>query len=113
METFLHAVEKYELPSCVHGDCGGENKEVSVFMIMTRALNWGSFMWGMSKQNTCIECIWHEVATTIYGFCTSSSSKRSGLIAPHFVKSGIHTQSLVKVMIRVLMCSPMAMWGLI
>lgn len=46
METFIHAVEKYGLPSHVHGDHGGENKEVSVFMIMTRGPNHGSFMWG-------------------------------------------------------------------
>ena len=30
---FLDVVEAYGLPSCVCGDRGGENKDVSVFMI--------------------------------------------------------------------------------
>ena len=46
METFLQAVERYGLPSRVRGDCGGENKEVSVFMIMTWGPNRSNFMWG-------------------------------------------------------------------
>lgn len=46
LQTFQHAVNKYGLPSCVRGDRGGENKDVSVFMIMAQGHNRGSFMWG-------------------------------------------------------------------
>jgi len=44
--TFRHAVDTYGLPSRVCGDRGGENKDVSVFMIMARGHSRGSFMWG-------------------------------------------------------------------
>ena len=46
LKTFQHAIDQYGLPSRVRGDQGGENKDVSVFMIMTRGRNRGSFMWG-------------------------------------------------------------------
>jgi len=36
LKTFQHAIDQYGLPSRVRGDQGGENKDVSVFMIMTR-----------------------------------------------------------------------------
>lgn len=44
--TFQHAVDTYGLPSRVRGDHGGENKDVSVFMIMACGHSHGSFMWG-------------------------------------------------------------------
>lgn len=46
LKTFQNAIDQYGLPSRVHGDRGGENKDVSVFMIMARGRNRGSFMWG-------------------------------------------------------------------
>jgi len=46
LETFLHGVEKFGLPSRVRGDRGGENKDTAVLMIMARGPNRASFMWG-------------------------------------------------------------------
>jgi len=46
LRVFADAVEKYELPSRVRGDRGGENKKVSVYMILRRGLNRASYMWG-------------------------------------------------------------------
>ena len=46
LKTFQNAIDQYGLPSHVCGDRGGENKDVSVFMIMARGRNHGSFMWG-------------------------------------------------------------------
>jgi hypothetical protein len=46
LDVFLDAIEKWGLPSHVRGDRGGENKMVSVFMIMLRGLHRASFMWG-------------------------------------------------------------------
>lgn len=43
---FLTAVCRYGCPSQVRGDRGGENKKVSVFMIISRGSHWGSFIWG-------------------------------------------------------------------
>jgi len=34
------------MPSRLRGDRGGENKEVSVFMILAKGLKRASFMWG-------------------------------------------------------------------
>lgn len=46
LEVFLDAVERFGAPLRVRGDRGGENIEVSVWMIMKRGPNRCSFMWG-------------------------------------------------------------------
>jgi hypothetical protein len=46
LSVFLEAVQAYGMPSRMRGDRGGENKDVSVFMIMTNGPNRASFMWG-------------------------------------------------------------------
>ena len=59
LDVFLEAVERYGAPSRLRGDRGGENVDVSVWMIMRRGQNRASFMWGrylstvlFSKFNT-------------------------------------------------------------
>ena len=34
IEMFLDAIVDFGIPSCVCGDCGGENKDVAVLMIL-------------------------------------------------------------------------------
>lgn len=46
LAVFLHAVDEYGCPSRMRGDRGGENKATSVYMIMRKGPNRGSFMWG-------------------------------------------------------------------
>lgn len=46
LEVFIEAVRDYGLPSRGRGDRGGENKDVSVFLILARGPNRASFMWG-------------------------------------------------------------------
>lgn len=46
LEVFLEAIRKYGTPSRVRGDRGGENKKVSIWMIMHRGPGRASFMWG-------------------------------------------------------------------
>jgi len=46
LQVFLGAISIYGTPSRVQGDRGGENKKVSVYMIMTRGPKRASFMWG-------------------------------------------------------------------
>lgn len=60
---FLTATEEFGLPSRVRGDRGGENRDVSMFMILLRGSNRASFMWGSSTHNTRIERLWVEVGT--------------------------------------------------
>lgn len=60
---FIEAVTKHGVPSRVRGDRGGENRDVSVLMILVRGLNRASFMWGSSTSNTRIERLWVEVGT--------------------------------------------------
>jgi len=82
LDLFLDAVAEYGVPSRVRGDRGGENIEVSVWVIMHRGANRASFMWGSwvpiiglyvqsvlislvfrSTRNTRIEHLWVEVGT--------------------------------------------------
>jgi hypothetical protein len=46
LQLFLEAVDEYGVPVHVRGDRGGENVEVSVWMIQHRGPNRAAFMWG-------------------------------------------------------------------
>lgn len=63
LETFLDAIYDYGIPSRVRGDRGGENRDVSILMILLRGLYRASFMWGSSTHNSRIERLWVEVGT--------------------------------------------------
>src|SRR5260221_13665687 len=58
---FIDAILEHGVPSRVRGDRGGENRDVSILMILLRGLNRASFMWGPSVFNTRIERLWVEV----------------------------------------------------
>ncbi|PPQ76330.1 hypothetical protein CVT24_008496 [Panaeolus cyanescens] len=62
---FLDAVNEHGVPSRVRGDRGGENRDVSIAMIMLRGSNRGSFMWGPSTRNTPIERNWVELGRRV------------------------------------------------
>jgi len=57
---FIHVILKHGVPSRVCGDRGGENRDVSILMILLCGLGHASFMWGSSVFNTQIECLWVE-----------------------------------------------------
>ena len=46
LQLFLNAIQKYGVPSRMRADRGGENIEVSVWMIKHRGALRASFMWG-------------------------------------------------------------------
>ena len=58
---FIDAILEHGVPSRVCGDCGGENRDVSILMIILHGVNRASFMWGSSVFNTRIERLWVEV----------------------------------------------------
>ena len=61
LDMFIDAILAHGVPSRVRGDHGGENRDVSILMILLRGLNRVSFMWGSSVFNTRIERLWVEV----------------------------------------------------
>jgi len=63
LELFLDAILAYGLPSRVRGDCGGENRDVAILMILLRGLHQASYMWGSSTHNSRIEWLWVEIGT--------------------------------------------------
>ena len=58
---FIDAILEHGVPDRVRGDRGGENRDVSILMILLRGLDRASFMWGSSVFNTRIERLWVEV----------------------------------------------------
>ena len=46
LEVFMEAIQAYGTPSRVRADRGGENKQVSIWMIMHKGPGRASFMWG-------------------------------------------------------------------
>ncbi|KAL4261185.1 hypothetical protein AB1N83_010317 [Pleurotus pulmonarius] len=63
LDVFMEAIHSYGIPSRVRGDRGGENRDVSLFMILARGPSRASFMWGPSTRNTRIERLWGEVGS--------------------------------------------------
>ena len=58
---FIDAILKHGVPYRVRGNRGGENRDVSILMILLHGLKHVSFMWGPSVFNTRIEHLWVEV----------------------------------------------------
>lgn len=46
LSVFFDGVREFGVPRRVRGDRGGENVEISVWMVMRRGPNRGSFLWG-------------------------------------------------------------------
>jgi len=61
LDMFIDAILDHGVPLRVRGDRGGENRDVSILMILLRGLQHCSFMWGPSVFNTRIERLWVEV----------------------------------------------------
>ena len=61
LDMFIDAILEHGVPSRVWGDRGGENRDISILMILFHGLNHASFMWGPSVFNTQIERLWLEV----------------------------------------------------
>jgi hypothetical protein len=63
LEMFLEAILAYGIPSRMRGDRGGENQDVAILMILLRGSDRGSYLWGSSTRNSCIERLWVEIGT--------------------------------------------------
>ena len=46
LNMFIEAILEHGVPSRVRGDRGGENRDVSILMILLWGLDRASFMWG-------------------------------------------------------------------
>ena len=65
MDLFESATLKWEFPSRVRSDKGGENKLVWEKMCAVRGENRGSFLAGSSIHNQRIERLWRDVWTYV------------------------------------------------
>ena len=81
-ELFLLATEKYEWPSRVRSDYGGENVVVWELMEERRGSNRGSYLVGSSTQNQRIERLWRDVFRTVAHifYYTFQSMEEAGIL---------------------------------
>jgi hypothetical protein len=122
---FIDAILEHGVSSRVRGDRGGENRDVSIMMILLRGLDRASFMWGFLIQELSVYrwrwggslqehgehfsddwsvfTFWTEAIPTICGFCIFFSWMLSTLTALIFKTTGIHIQFLVQATTRVQM----------
>jgi hypothetical protein len=62
LEAFKRGVERVgQIPERVRADKGGENRDVALWMLMTRGQHSGCFITGRSVHNQRIERLWREV----------------------------------------------------
>ena len=69
LTLFKDAVQKFGLPSRVRCDKGGENVDVSLFMLShpLRGPNRGSVLVGRSVHNQRVERMWHDIFQGVIG----------------------------------------------
>lgn len=61
LQCFVKGTQEFGLPSCVRGDRGVNNVDVSRYMISSTGINRRSFIAGRSFHNQRIERLWTEV----------------------------------------------------
>jgi hypothetical protein len=61
LQLFKLGVERYQLPSRVRGDKGGENVLIAEFMIRQRGVGRASYIAGSATHNTRIERLWRDM----------------------------------------------------
>ena len=81
-ELFLLATGKYEWPSRVRSDYGGDNVVVWELMEERRGSNRGSYLVGSSTQNQRIERLWRDVFRTVAHifYYTFQSMEEAGIV---------------------------------
>lgn len=84
LNVFLRGVQRYQCPSRLRCDKGGENYKIAEFMLSVKGTGRSSFIAGKSTHNQRIERLWRDVTKEVTEYYRSLFYQIEGMFGVNF-----------------------------